>query len=63
MAEITSYVWLGQATLMLVIWRPDAEVDQVTCGGVPTAAAVHEDLGAGSGAMPFLPRTWPYRRL
>lgn len=33
MEEIVTYVWLGQATLMLVIWRPDAEVDQMVRSG------------------------------
>jgi ABC-2 type transport system permease protein len=33
MAEVTTYVWLGQATLMLVIWRPDAEVDDMVRSG------------------------------
>lgn len=33
MEEVTTYVWLGQATLMLVIWRPDAEVDQMVRSG------------------------------
>lgn len=33
LAEVTTYVWLGQATLMLIIWRPDAEIDDMVRSG------------------------------
>lgn len=31
--EVVTYVWLGQATLMLLIWRPDPEVEEMVRTG------------------------------
>ncbi len=31
--EVIGYVWLGQATLMLILWRPDPEIEQAVRSG------------------------------
>ena len=45
--EVIGYVWLGQATLMLILWRPDPEIEQaIRSGNVAYELARPVDLHA-----------------
>lgn len=65
--EVVSYIWLGQATILLVLWRPDPEVeDMIRSGNVAYELLRPVDLyglwlarGIASRAAPLLLRAIP----
>jgi len=65
--EVVSYVWLGQATILLVLWRPDPEIEEmVRSGNVAYELLRPVDLygmwlarGIASRAAPLILRAVP----
>ena len=65
--EVVSYVWLGQATILLVLWRPDPEVEEmIRSGNVAYELLRPVDLyglwlmrGIASRAAPLILRAVP----